>query len=123
MSFLARFTSARVLPAESSIARACATQIVTQFAEAMRAGPARGDVANAQDLPYGKDEIGGALLLLIRATDDEHVVELLRSAFVRLADWQPGAGEVDVEVRRARAQAERRRRETEMDRQRSEMPG
>ncbi|HVL59017.1 MAG TPA: hypothetical protein VM491_21160 [Burkholderiaceae bacterium] len=119
MSLLARLTgdsAEATATARPGVAQTCATLIVQQYAEAMRRGPPAGQVASDTELPYGKEEIGAALLLLLRATEDPRVADLLRSAFVRLADWQSGVGDNDAELRLARAQTERRRRAVELQR-------
>lgn len=57
--------------------------------------PTSGCVADVGKLPYPKENIKAALIIGLKATDDSKMCEMLKSAFIQLADWQEGVGEFD----------------------------
>ena len=57
--------------------------------------PTPGCVADAGKLPYPKEKIKYALIIGLKATDDPKMCEMLKFAFIQLADWQEGIGESD----------------------------
>ena len=54
--------------------------------------PAPGCVADATELPYPKEEIKQAILVMLTETNDSQLREHLKFAYVSLADWQAGVG-------------------------------
>jgi hypothetical protein len=52
------------------------------------ASPASGTVGDAGDLPFSKDAIKHALVMLLKATGDPVLREPLKIGYIRLADWQ-----------------------------------
>ena len=69
-----------------------AREIVGTYGDVLASGPVPGTVADTAELPYPKDTIKKAILVLLRATKDHAMREHLKSGFVSLADWQPGVG-------------------------------
>ena len=65
-----------------------ALEIVRGYGEALAPGPGAQDVRDESRLPYPKDTLKWALLLLLAACRDEAKREPLKAAFVSLADWQ-----------------------------------
>lgn len=54
--------------------------------------PAPGCVADATELPYPKEEIKRAILVILTETTDSQLREHLKFTYVSLADWQAGVG-------------------------------
>jgi hypothetical protein len=69
-----------------------AREIVGTYGDVLASGPVPGTVADTIELPYPKDTIKKAILVLLRATKDPSMREHLKSGYVSLADWQPGVG-------------------------------
>jgi hypothetical protein len=69
-----------------------AREIVGAYGGILESGPAPGTVADATELPYPKERIKAALLLLLKMTTDSTMRSHLSSGYVCLADWQPGVG-------------------------------
>ena len=79
---------------ESKMTVAHAEVIVTAYGAILASGPVPGTVADISELPFPKETIKQALLLLLRAKGDSKLREHLKSGFMLLADWQPGVGPV-----------------------------
>lgn len=80
----------RVLPA--------ANKIVNDYGHFMQSPtfPAPGCIADAKKLPYDKQTIKNALMLSMKLCDDSKIKEMLKVAYISLADFQNGIGETDV---------------------------
>ena len=55
-------------------------------------------VPATEDLPYSKDAIKHALLILVGLTQDPLRRERLKLGYIRLADWQPAMAEPSVGI-------------------------
>jgi hypothetical protein len=89
MSFFAWLAGNRRKPASSS--GTPPNVIVADFGEVLATrGPAM--VADVKELPYPKDEIKRAILVMLVAVDDPGFREHLKAAYLHLADWQVGVG-------------------------------
>lgn len=75
-----------------------AREIVGTYGDLLGSGPVPGTVADTTELPYPKDTIKKAILVLLRETKDQSMREHLKSGYVALADWQPGVGPIRVGV-------------------------
>jgi hypothetical protein len=53
-----------------------------------------GFVADESELPHRKAQVDAALLASLRSAQDAEARGRLKSAYLRLAQWQPGVGEV-----------------------------
>lgn len=78
--------------AEMTVARARA--IVSAYGAILEKGPVPGTVADASELPFPKETIKRALILLLRKTEDPTLREQLKSGYTFLAEWQTGVGPV-----------------------------
>ncbi|MFQ5829534.1 MAG: hypothetical protein ACE5JD_10320 [Candidatus Methylomirabilia bacterium] len=67
--------------------------VVADFGEVLATRvPVRGSVADVDELPYAKDQIKLATLIMLKVTNDPQLREHLKFAYVSLADWQAGVG-------------------------------
>lgn len=57
--------------------------------------PTPGCVADISKLPFPKEKIKTALIIGLKATNDKEMKEMLKVAYIQLADWQEGGGESD----------------------------
>jgi hypothetical protein len=90
MGFVSRFFGNRK-PASSS--GTPPNVLVADFGEVLATrSPVPGSVADVTELPYPKDEIKRAILVMLAATTDTPLREHLKFAYVSLADWQVGVG-------------------------------
>jgi hypothetical protein len=62
-------------------------------------------VMDSSELPHPKERIKGALAFALRHTSDASMKSQLRAAYLSLADWQPGIGDVGEAVTRAVTEA------------------
>ncbi len=72
--------------------------VVTAYGAILESGPVPGTVADDSELPFPKETIKQALLLLLRTRSDPKLREHLKSGFILLADWQSGVGPVRLGV-------------------------
>ena len=68
-----------------------ALEVVRGYGEALAAVASERGVRDEARLPYPKDMLQWALLLLLGATEDAAKREPLKAAFVSLAEWQEPA--------------------------------
>jgi hypothetical protein len=73
-------------------------KIVNDYGDFMQSSafPAPGCIADTKKLPYDKEIIKTALILSLKLCDDPEMKEMLKVAYVGLADFQDGVGLVDV---------------------------
>jgi hypothetical protein len=91
MSFFAWLSGSRSKPASSS--GTPPDVIVADFGEVWATrGPGLCTVADVKELPYPKDEIKRAILVMLLVTDDLKLREHLKAAYVSLAHWQVDVG-------------------------------
>ena len=72
--------------------------IVAAYGAILGSGPVPGAVADVSELPFPKEIIKQAVLLLLRTKGDPKLREHLKSGFIMLADWQSGVGPVRLGV-------------------------
>lgn len=58
--------------------------------------PAPGTVADVTKLPYPKQQIKDALIAGARSTDDSQNKEIVKYAYVELANWQENVGDSNI---------------------------
>ena len=82
-----------------------AEEVARAYAELLGRSPADvGEVRDAHELPFAKEAIRHALLMLLAALPAPALRESLRLAYVRLADWQAAEPPVEaIDLRTARA--------------------
>lgn len=69
-------------------------QIVQAYGNTLEtAAPTPGTVADANKLPYTKQQIKEAIVSALRSTDDAQTKEYLKIGYIQLSDWQEGVGE------------------------------
>lgn len=91
MSLFSRLFGNRSKPASSSGTPPNA--VVADFGELLATrAPVPGCVADVRELPYPKDEIKRAIVVMLGVTTDSQLREHLKFAYVSLADWQVGVG-------------------------------
>lgn len=75
-----------------------ANKIVNDYGDFMQSVsfPAQGCLADTKKLPYNKEKIKKALIISIKFCDDSKMKEMLKVAYVGLADFQDGVGEEDI---------------------------
>jgi hypothetical protein len=74
-----------------------ALEIVQRYGAVLEtSAPASGRVADVTRLPFPKDEIKEALIVAMKATSDSKTRDMLKCAYIQLADWQVGVGDSDV---------------------------
>ena len=73
-------------------------KIVNDYGDFMQSSafPAPGCIADTKKLPYDKEIIKTAFILSLKLCDDPEMKEMLKVAYVGLADFQDGVGLVDV---------------------------
>lgn len=70
-----------------------AVEIISRFGSVLEhESPAPGCVADITRLPFPKDQIRRALIIGLRANKDPKMKEMLKVAYLELANWQPGVG-------------------------------
>lgn len=90
MSIFSRMFGNKTKPESPSVAP---NIIVADFIEALTTrAPVPGSVADIKELPYPKDEIKLATLVMLKVTNDSELREHLKFAYISLADWQAGVG-------------------------------
>lgn len=67
-------------------------EIVSAYGAALETGPAPGTVADERELPYPKQTIKQALLVLLKTTTDPKMRGNLKAGYICLSDWQQGVG-------------------------------
>ncbi|MBI3373736.1 MAG: hypothetical protein HY017_18590 [Betaproteobacteria bacterium] len=67
-------------------------EIVSAYSAILENGPVPGTVADERELPYPKQTIRQALLVLLKTTTDPQMRGNLKAGYVCLADWQQGVG-------------------------------
>jgi len=75
-----------------------ANKIVNDYGAFMQSSafPAPGCIADMKKLPYDKEIIKTAFILLLKLCDDPEMKEALKTGYLGLADFQDGVGLVDV---------------------------
>jgi len=75
-----------------------ANKVVNDYGDFMQrpAFPAPGCIADTKKLPYDKQSIKNALILAIKFCDDFKMKEMLKVAYISLADFQDDVGKTDV---------------------------
>jgi hypothetical protein len=80
---------AGIAPGGNDLRIAQALEIVRAYGEALERMPPRpGAVADAATLPFPKDTVKWALLVVLGAIAEPGARERVKAAFVALADWQ-----------------------------------
>src|SRR5689334_790435 len=67
-------------------------EIVSAYGKVLETGPVPGTVADERELPYPKQTIKQALLVLLKTTTDPRMRGNLRAGYICLSDWQQGVG-------------------------------
>ncbi len=57
--------------------------------------PTPGCVADTSKLPCPKEKIKAAIIIGLKATNGQQMKEMLKVAYIQLADWQEGVGGTD----------------------------
>ena len=75
-----------------------ANKIVNDYGDFMQSAafPKLGCIADTKKLPYDKEIIKTALILSFKLCDDPETKEMIKVAYIGLADFQEGVGTVDV---------------------------
>jgi len=92
----ARWREARGLGELLPLAR----EIAADYGKALEQRPTYAVVIDSNMLPYSKNTIKQALTLLIAAENDLKLKEMMKCAFICIADWQDGVGRVPITVPR-----------------------
>jgi len=58
--------------------------------------PTPGCVREVSKLPYPKEKIKEALIIGLGLTSDSQMREMIKVAYIQLADWQEGVGDTDL---------------------------
>lgn len=91
MGFFSRLLGDR--PKPTLFSSTSSNIVVADYGEVLETrAPAPGCVADVTELPYQKDEIKRAILMMLGVITDSQLREHLRFAYVSLADWQVGVG-------------------------------
>ena len=73
-----------------------ADKIIQTYVAVMQTqAPTPGCAADVSKLPYPKDQIKTALITGLLTVGDPSTKEMLKVAYVQLADWQEGVGDID----------------------------
>jgi hypothetical protein len=73
-----------------------AVEVINEFGSVLDRGkPAPGCVADLTKLPFPKEQIRQALIIGLRSNPDPKMKQMLRMAYIELANWQPGVGVED----------------------------
>jgi len=73
-----------------------AVQIINAYGGVLeKSAPAPGCVADANKLPFPKAQISEAILIGLKSTTDAKMREMLKAAYLELANWQEGVGSED----------------------------
>lgn len=84
-------------PTPATMTVAAAEKIVQEYGAALRSVSRPGRyVTDARNLPHPKEDIKQALILALRLNTDPKEREALKIAYVSLADWQEGVGDIPV---------------------------
>jgi hypothetical protein len=84
------FEALRALGPAADLRLRQAGEVAQAYAIVLRGAPAeRGGVQDVEELPFAKEAIRHALLMLLAAWTAPQLREPLRLAYIRLADWQP----------------------------------
>ena len=67
-------------------------EIVSAYGTVLETGPVPGTVADECELPYPKQIIKQALLVLLKTTTDPKMRGNLKAGYICLSDWQQGVG-------------------------------
>lgn len=67
-------------------------EIVSAYGTVLEAGPVPGTVTDERELPYPKQTIKQALLILLKTTTDPQMRGNLKAGYICLSDWQQGVG-------------------------------
>jgi len=82
-----------------------AAEVAHAYSQALGRAPAdRGEIEDAAELPFAKDAIRHAIVMLLAHLSAPSHREPLRLAYLRLADWQPADPPVEpIDLRSARS--------------------
>ncbi|HZZ91644.1 MAG TPA: hypothetical protein VFE23_03725 [Usitatibacter sp.] len=99
------FDALRELGAGADLRLRQAGEVAQAYAHVLRRASAeRGDIGDVEELPFAKEAIRHALLMLLAAWTAPRLREPLRLAYIRLADWQPASPPLEpVDLRSWRA--------------------
>lgn len=97
MGILAKLFGRKAAKSDEPMSAQSAVEIIQRFCAVLEhEAPAPGCVADASKLPFPKDRIRQALIIGLRASSDSKMKEMLKVAFLELANWQPGVGTSDI---------------------------
>jgi hypothetical protein len=97
MRFLDKLFGRNAERTDASMSAQRAVEIIQRFGTVLEhEAPAPGCVADASKLPFPKDKIRQALIIGLRANSDPKMKEMLKVAYVELANWQVGVGAADL---------------------------
>ena len=89
------FSRGRSGPA-ATISKQDSVNIVKAYSDVLHShAPKSGSVADVALLPFSKETIKEALIIVLRDTTDQTKIERLKGSYIRLAEWQEGVGESD----------------------------
>ena len=96
MGFIKKwFSRGRSDPA-ATISKLDAANIIKAYSDVLQTqAPKPGNVADVRLLPFSKEAIKEALIIVLRDTTDPTKIERLKGSYIRLAEWQEGVGESD----------------------------
>jgi len=84
-----------------------AVEIIQRFGSVLEnEAPVPGCVADVTKLPFPKEKIREALIFGLRANVDPKMKEMLKTAYIELANWQRGVGPADQGIDTSKLNAE-----------------
>lgn len=93
MGLFTKFFRRKLATSDGTMTTRIAVEIIQKFGSVLEnEAPAPGCVADVTKLPFPKEKIREALIIGLRATADPKMKEMLKVAYIELANWQPGVG-------------------------------
>lgn len=96
MVIFSNFFARRSKVVDATMTAQRAVEIINDFGRVLERGkPAPGCVADVTKLSFPKEQIRQALIIGLRSNSDPKMKEMLKVAYIELANWQPGVGTED----------------------------
>ena len=96
MGFIKKWLSRGRRGPAATISKQNAVNIVKAYSDVLHShAPKPGGVADVRLLPFPKETIKEALIIVLRDTTDPTKIERLKGSYISLAEWQVGVGESD----------------------------
>ncbi len=100
MSILRKIFGAKQRSQEELLQKAIsgANGVVNDYGDFMQSSafPIPGFIADTKKLPHEKETIKSAIILCLKLCEDSKMKEMLKAAYISLADFQNDVGETDV---------------------------